>query len=602
MKKVLAFVVVVTMLIGMLSISGWARSVNDLAEEVKFSIPDYHKLDSELVKEIKANGEVVKGKDFKGNGKSYIKPTEGEAINPLDVRTTDAKGIAILVDFPTNEDGSSAVPGVDYSQIPAQKFDDLLNGTEYNPYDLDMFSWLEEYEGVKAPTDRTLKNYYDEVSYEQYGVDIEVVEWVTLPHTYEYYLGQDKGYHNENGDAHIAELVKDALMLADETVDFSQFAVTAQPGDFWLYEDATSFEDENGNVVTEIVPNIFIIHRGTGAEFSRDPEIIWSHKWDILSATYFGEYYKGTPINEEDLKYSVVDGVALNTYNIVPEVGQDISGYLKWLYGPDWEGRKPSPAYPGVYAHEFGHVLGLPDQYDYGYESEGTGMFTLMAGGSYGRNFNGTPEARWYSGNTPVHMNAWDKFYLGFVEPKLITENESITLRPVTEAPDIYKIAVPGSEGREYFLLENRQQEGYDVGLSLNADGEDLHGLVVYHIVDDMIQKKFNRPNEAQNWDINHLGKSQQTISQYGQTHYGFSVIQADGMFDLEKGNNDGDAGDVFPGKHNITSLSSKSSNAANTTSVFKWDTKSTETGINLKNIVEHEDGTITLDVVFTKK
>lgn len=34
---------------------------------------------------------------------------------------------------------------------------------------------------------------------------------------------------------------------------------------------------------------------------------------------------------------------------------------------------------------------------------------------------------------------------------------------------------------------------------------------------------------------------------------------------------------------------------------LFKWSTKSTETGTKLDNIVEHEDGTITLDVVFTK-
>jgi len=574
MKKVLSLTIVCALVISMFTMGGWAGSSQNTSEP-RITMPDYHKLDPELVREANANGEKITGKDLKADhSKAYMKPSDGSAVDYTDVRTMDAKSIAILVDFPTNEDGSSAVPGVNYDRVPAEKFDDLLNGEEYNPFELDIFSELAEYNGVAAPTDRTLRNYYNEVSYDQYQIDIKVVDWVTLSHPYEYYLGQDQGYFaNENGDARMGDLVLEAVKLADENIDFSEYAVDGE------------------------VPGIFIIHRGTGAEYSRDPEVIWSHKWNILSARYYGHYYRTgeyLPNNQQTimelLAEQEVDGVIVDTYNIVPEVGRDITGFRGVV-------QDPMPAYAGVYAHEFGHVLGLPDQYDYGYQSEGTGMFTLMASGSYGRTINNA----WYSGQTPVHIDAWSKLYLGFAEPIEIIEDESITLRPVTEAPDIYKLEVPGSNGREYFLLENRQQESFDEGLSYNVDGESLHGLVVYHIVDDMIQKRFGRPNEAENWDTNHLGKSQQSLSSYGQTHYGFSVIQADGMFDLEKYNNDADAGDVFPGKYNVTSLSSKSSNDANTTSVFKWDKKSTETGINLENIVEHEDGSITLDVVFTK-
>jgi len=574
MKKVLSLTIVCALVLSMFAIGGWAGSSQNTSEP-RITMPDYHKLDPELIREANANGEKITGKDLKADhSKAYMKPSDGSAVDYTDVRTMDAKSIAILVDFPTNEDGSSAVPGVNYDRVPAEKFDDLLNGEEYNPFELDIFSELAEYNGVAAPTDRTLRNYYNEVSYDQYQIDIEVVDWVTLSHPYEYYLGQNQGYlANENGDARMGDLVLEAVKLADENIDFSEYAVDGE------------------------VPGIFIIHRGTGAEYSRDPEVIWSHKWNILSARYYGHYYRTgeyLPNNQQTimelLAEQEVDGVIVDTYNIVPEVGRDITGFRGVV-------QDPMPAYAGVYAHEFGHVLGLPDQYDYGYQSEGTGMFTLMASGSYGRTINNA----WYSGQTPVHIDAWSKLYLGFAEPIEIIEDESITLKPVTEAPDIYKLEVPGSNGREYFLLENRQQESFDEGLSYNVDGESLHGLVVYHIVDDMIQKRFGRPNEAENWDTNHLGKSQQSLSSYGQTHYGFSVIQADGMFDLEKYNNDADAGDVFPGKYNVTSLSSKSNNDANTTSLFKWNNKSTETGINLENIVEHEDGTITLDVVFTK-
>lgn len=581
MRKFLSILLVATMLLATLALGVSAQSVNMSDSVPRITEPDYHKLDPELVSDLKANSEPVVGKQFKG--KSYIKPSQSNAINPLDVRTKDAKSIAILVDFPTKEDGTSAVPGVNYPQVPAQKFNDLLNATEYNPFDLPVFEWLAEYKGVPVPTDRTLRNYYTEVSYDQYQIDVEVVDWVTLSHPYEYYLGQDQGYFaNENGDARMGDLVLEAVKLADETVDFSQYAVDGE------------------------VPGIFIIHRGTGAEYNLDPEVIWSHKWDILSARYYGYYYRtGEYLPDTDetinalLAEQVVDNVIVNTYNIVPEVGRDITGYY---YGTP---QKPMPAYAGVYAHEFGHVLGLPDQYDYGYQSEGTGMYTLMSSGSYGNDlYDRTDTSRqyaWYSGLTPTHIDGWSKWYLGFAEPTVITENQSITLRPVSVAPDLFKIVVPGSNSREYFMLENRQQTNFDSGLAYTVGGKDTHGLLVYHVVDDMIQKRFGRPNEAENWDTNHLGLSQQAMSRYGQTHYGFSVIQADGLYDMEKYKNDGDSGDLFPGKYNVTSLSSKSSNPANTTSVFKWDTKSTETGINLENIVEHEDGTITLDVVFTK-
>jgi hypothetical protein len=331
-----------------------------------------------------------------------------------------------------------------------------------------------------------------------------------------------------------------------------------------------------------------------------------------MSAEYFGYYYQnGTYMTadqeKELLKYPTVDGVAVNTYNICPEVSRDISGYLKNLYppeviGPDYKGSAPAPAYVGVYAHEFGHVLGLPDQYDYGYESEGTGIYSLMASGSYGRNL---PSA-FYSGNTPVLLDAWSKVYLGFAQPKVIKpadgKKQSITIRPSRDAPDVFRIDVPGSNGREYFLLENRQQKSFDIGLSYTVDGSKPHGLAVYHIVSDILERNFNRPNEAANWDNNHTGvASAFRTATTGEHHYGISLLQADGRYDLEKGANDGDAGDLFPGRNLVTLLSGKYNAAINTTSLYKWNSGNTETGISIENVKENADGTITCDIVFTK-
>ncbi|WBW96884.1 M6 family metalloprotease domain-containing protein [Oceanirhabdus sp. W0125-5] len=594
MKKPLKSIIAFSLSLSMLSLVGFSQAK---ASTDKFapSLPNYQKLDKDFAKDLKSEGKQLKGKKLHGyKGKSYFQPGNLDNLTHKDVRGHDNKGIAILVDFPVSEGNISDVPGVDYEQIPKEKFQDLMNGTEYNPYDLEMFKWLAEYEGVKAPTDRTLRNYYDEVSYGQFSIDVDVVGWYTLPHSYEYYLGQNNGYYNENGDANFAELVKDALMLADKDVDFTEYAVDAKPGDFDILGIEGDTLEQDGETYTQIVPNVFIIHRGTGAEYSADPSIIWSHQWDIISASYFGDYYKtGEYPNDADLRFTTVDGVVVNEYNTVPEVGQDISGY--YIEG----GRKPSPAYPGVFAHEFGHQLGLPDQYDYGYDSEGTGVFTLMASGASGRNI----PYRWYSDNTPTHMDAWSKYYLGFIQPREFKPEDgrqTITLKPASEYPQALKVEVPGSNGREYFLIENRQQTGYDAGLEYNFDEnpKDLHGLVVYHIDENVFIRNFNRPNEAANWDWNNRGRNYRD-KDTGENHYAIAVVQADGNWDMEKGINDGDCGDVFPGKYGITELNSNIKSNPNTLSYYRWDVnKKGITGLIIENIVE-ENGVVTFDIFF---
>ena len=64
----------------------------------------------------------------------------------------------------------------------------------------------------------------------------------------------------------------------------------------------------------------------------------------------------------------------------------------------------------GVFAHEYGHDLGLPDQYDTaGAATNSTvGFWTLMSSGSW----LGTGKA---IGDLPGDMNAWDKLQLGWL-------------------------------------------------------------------------------------------------------------------------------------------------------------------------------------------
>jgi M6 family metalloprotease-like protein len=360
------------------------------------------------------------------------------------------------------------------------------------------------------------------------------------------------------------------------------------------------------------VPNVFVVHEGTGAEWSRDPAQFWSHKWNILSALYYGKYYetgKTAPQYEgisqsdwinrtvaEDMTY---DGVIVNDYNIQPAIGGNVAGFDA-VTGTYKEESKtgPFPAQTGVYAHEFGHALGLPDFYDTAYTSEGVGNYSMMSGGSWMR----YPDALQYNGNSPTHFDPFSKIFLGWVTPKEVKPEDgvqTITLPPIDQATaenGIVKMGVPGSNGTEYFLFENVQQSGFNEGLI--RQGANSEGLLAWHVDENVIslyQSAGFRPNNVENWMNKRFQYNQSQTASDGTvvTHYGLSVLQADGNYDLEKYVNRGDEGDFFKSGSKLTPVSGN----VHTGSYYFWKGNSAtpaDSGIHVTDIVENEDGSIT--------
>ena len=86
----------------------------------------------------------------------------------------------------------------------------------------------------------------------------------------------------------------------------------------------------------------------------------------------------------------------------------------------------------GVFAHEFGHDLGLPDLYDtsgnVGGAENSTGFWTLYSSGSYGS--SGKPEDG--IGSKPIPMSAYEKIYLGWSNYDVVApgERKSVKLGP----------------------------------------------------------------------------------------------------------------------------------------------------------------------------
>jgi M6 family metalloprotease-like protein len=447
--------------------------------------------------------------------------------------------VPVLVILAKYKDGDEPLGDLE-GQVPASYYEDLIFGTEYNPYELDYFKQYATHNGEPAPTNKTMQNAYKESSYGAVNLvrkeNTEFV-WVELPHGASYYLDQEGTYAeggvykygNVNGDAHTGEFVRDLLKAADDQIDFSQYAVDGE------------------------VPNVFVVHEGTGAEWSRDPAQFWSHKWNILSALYYGKYYetgKTAPQYEgisqsdwinrtvaEDMTY---DGVIVNDYNIQPAIGGNVAGFDA-VTGTYKEESKtgPFPAQTGVYAHEFGHALGLPDFYDTAYTSEGVGNYSMMSGGSWMR----YPDALQYNGNSPTHFDPFSKIFLGWVTPKEVKPEDgvqTITLPPIDQATaenGIVKMEVPGSNGTEYFLFENVQQSGFNEGLI--RQGANSEGLLAWHVDENVIslyQSAGFRPNNVENWMNKRFQYNQSQTASDGTvvTHYGLSVLQADGNYDLE--------------------------------------------------------------------
>jgi len=310
----------------------------------------------------------------------------------------------------------------------------------------------------------TVRNYYAAVSYGQ--MDLLTVNlpssigWRMAPQTYAYYCNAQNGTGSYPSNSQ--RLCEDIIDQIDPIVDFSQY-------------------DNNGD---GSVDAIILIHTGPGAEFTQNDSDIWSHSWSI------------TPRSR--------DGVYISDYCIQPEY---------------WN--TPGDMTCGVFCHELGHVLGLPDLYDTDYSSRGVGKWSLMASGSW----NGPTNL----GNYPAEPDAWCRIQLGFSSAVNVGSNTNgVNIMSVEGGGNIYRLWSGGALGSEYFLVENRQRTGYDAYLPSD-------GLLVWHI--DGTRLSSMTPNDNE-WYPGHTSSG----------NYGIALEQADGLYQLEKLANSGDAADPFPG------------------------------------------------------
>ncbi len=144
----------------------------------------------------------------------------------------------------------------------------------------------------------------------------------------------------------------------------------------------------------------------------------------------------------------------------------------------------------GTYCHEFGHALGLPDLYDTSDNDAYTvGTWDIMCSGSYNNN-----------GSTPPTFTAFERFALGWLTPQQVTTSGLYTLEPIESsnkalliAAGTHNINAMSPSPNEYFLMENRQETGWDAGKGALV----APGLLVSHITFDKTKWDYNTFNNS---------------------------------------------------------------------------------------------------------
>ncbi len=249
----------------------------------------------------------------------------------------------------------------------------------------------------------SLKNYYETQSSGRYSVGGEVTDWVKVKYNEARY-GRSDGYPCAgNVCSNTWALVNDAAQqwVADQKAagrTDAQIKTDMQSFDQW---DRNDFDgDGNFNEPDGYIDHFQIVHAG-GDQADGDPiqgeDAIWSHRW------YANQIFNGTvgPAQNPAGGYQVGDtGIFIGDYTIQPENG----------------GRS-------VFYHEYGHDLGLPDDYNVLSGGDNNNEYwTLMAQSR----LNGKGEA---IGQRGGDLGAWNKLQLGWLDYEVVPAGQRKWLR-----------------------------------------------------------------------------------------------------------------------------------------------------------------------------
>jgi M6 family metalloprotease-like protein len=291
--------------------------------------------------------------------------------------------------------------------------------------------------GFAAAREDSIRLYFDRAlthldqMYRSMSDGLQELTWDLSPSVYRMprsmaYYGLDDSIATREAD-----LCRDAVEAADADIDF---------GDYDVY---------------------MVFHAGPGQEadiLNDSQDQIWSV---FFRQVDFG-YWLNAPDAERGIRttdLTATGDTVFVTHTVVLPETESQDGYEFGLLG--------------VVAHEFGHRFGLPDLYDttgpadfiYA-DSQGIGTFGLMGAGIWNDN-----------GFFPAEMEAWSKFYIGWLRPRVIRPEagggeQIVSLEAIQLARREGAVRIPMG-GDEYLLIENRARDYNYNGIVDFTDADD---------------------------------------------------------------------------------------------------------------------------------
>jgi immune inhibitor A len=241
-------------------------------------------------------------------------------------------------------------------------------------------------------------DYYAKQSSGRYTINGDVIEWVRVPFNEARY---GSNFCGSNVCSTTWYLIRDAVntWVANQKAagmtnqQIHDYLATFDQWDRYDADGDGNFDEADG-----YIDHFQIVHAGEGEETgggAQGTNAIWSHRW-----------------------YTAYQGIGVWGPAGAPQGGMEFGGAGTFgnLGGPNavgiWIGDytiQPENGGLGVFAHEYAHDLGLPDQYDTAGGENSTGFWTIMSSGSYLG--DGTTDL----GSRPGDFNAWEKFQLGWL-------------------------------------------------------------------------------------------------------------------------------------------------------------------------------------------
>lgn len=254
--------------------------------------------------------------------------------------------------------------------------------------------------------DISMRNYYLEQSSGAYTVNGDVTDWVKVPYRTKHYgsnycggivCAQTWSFVNDSVNAWYTNAL--ATMGSPQAV--KDYLAKFDVWDRYDYDGDGNFDEPDG-----YIDHFQSVHAGVGEETgggTYGTDAIWSHRWYNQTTPIGAGGPTGNPAGGTQIGAS---GIWIGDYTIEPENGG-----------------------VGVFSHEFGHDLDLPDLYDTSGNTGGaensTAFWTLMSSGSYGN--TGKPEDG--IGGEPTDMGNYEKFFLGWLDYDVVGYGEKRTLK-----------------------------------------------------------------------------------------------------------------------------------------------------------------------------